>query len=215
MLVSTCGVPEAALAEVGCFCARSASGNISFDTPSKFKSFESKPTISTEAVQAYVLALEAQDGLDVTVHRLYRIFELEFAATLKSDIAATPLNKVYEKIRSLPSVGEQKTLEMIVTKSLVSFTEFTAGDLYALFGVGHRPARDAYKPISAWLNSGSQYPPNECRAHIIYYVRNALVHSKVSEADQFLFGPYEGVRALALLHLARDMQKLIRDLLTV
>ena len=208
--------PEAALAEIGCFCARQSISAVQFQPPSGLRGFTARTATSDEEVQAYISALEAQDGPDVTIHRLYRIFELKFAQSVKDDISNTPLSQVWKKLKDL-KLSELKALETTVASSPMQFQRFSSTDFDNLFGAGHLPPEGGqYGLLRNWLNRRTTlYPVNGCRAHIIYYVRNALVHSKVSDGDTFLMGPYEGVRAVALVNLAQDIHDLVRDIIAV
>ncbi len=216
LVITYADLPEASLAEVGCFCSRESITPLSFDPPSQMSPFIRRPQISTESVQAYVLALEATDGPDVTFHRFYRIFELEFAVSLKAEIAATPVREIYKKLKDL-KITELKALDTTVMNSLVPFTDFSLSDFDSLFGPGHLPpSGGSYQILINWLkNKTPNNPPNECRAQLLYYVRNALVHSKIADGDTFLLGPYEGARAIGLINLVRDMKRLIRDLVAL
>lgn len=117
--------------------------------------------------------------------RLYRIFELEFAATLKSERAAAALPQVYEKLRTLHAVSEMDILRRTIKRSIVPALRFTRDDFKALFGAD-LPNREQYKKLSKWLEAGTPLP-DDCRAQAIYCIRCALVHSKFSETERSLW----------------------------
>jgi hypothetical protein len=106
---------------------------------------------------------------------------------------------------------------MTIAGSLSPFTRFSLQDFDSIFSSGHVPQNSsAYTTLITWVSKRkAHHPPDECRAQLLYYVRNALVHSKLGDRDPFLFGPYEGPRAEALVHLVSDMRDLIRDLIAV
>ncbi|MGA9511866.1 MAG: hypothetical protein WBV55_24825 [Candidatus Sulfotelmatobacter sp.] len=203
--------PHPALAEIGCFLESGAPSLPEFSLPSQARAFRHRITTSKEAVNAYVLGLQSTDGPDIAFLRLYRIFELEFAATLQSEMAKAALSQVYEKLRMLHSVNEIEILRRTIDRSLVPVTRFTCGDFRTLFGA-QPPSREQYKRLAKWVESGTGLP-EDCRAHVIYYIRCALVHRKFSETEQFLFGPFEGNRAVALTHIVSDMREILRDIL--
>jgi hypothetical protein len=203
--------PQPTMAEVGCFLQSTAPVLPEFDLPSKARPFRKRATTSKEALNAYVLGLQSTDGPEVAFLRLYRIFELEFAATLQSEIAGAALSQVYEKLRTLHSVSEIEILRRTIERSAAPIRRFTRDDFKALFG-SELPARDQYKKLAKWLEAGTALP-DDCRAQAIYYTRCALVHSKFSETERFLFGPFEGDRAVALSHIVSDMRDILRDIL--
>ncbi|MGI4816009.1 MAG: hypothetical protein ACRYGG_22120 [Janthinobacterium lividum] len=214
LVVSYGETPKAALAEIGCFCARSILPTLEYEVPSDVRVFTARPGIGDESIAAYVLALEAQDGPDVTIHRLYRIFELEFARSIQKDIASTNINQLWNKLKTL-KLSELKGLETTVAQTTSTFSRFTRTDFDNLFGAAHH-VPDQYVALRAWLRDSTHtIPAGSCRAHIVYYVRNALVHSKASDGDPSLFGPYEGGRAIALIHLAQDIHDLVREIIAV
>lgn len=203
--------PEESMAEIGCFLSCNAPALPEFASPSRVRPFQVRHTTSPEALKAYVLGLQSIDGPDVAFLRLYRIFELEFAATLKDEMSTAALPEVYERLRSLHSVSELEILKRTIERSSVAISRFTCDDFRALFG-SHEPSREQYKKIAKWLDTGAAVP-NDCRGQLIYYIRCALVHSKFSETEKFLFGPFEGSRAEALRHVLSDMRDIIRDIL--
>lgn len=205
--------PLQALAEIGCFLQSAAPTLPDFSLPSKVRRFQARATTSTEAMNAYVLGLQSTDGPDVAFLRLYRIFELEFAATLKAEMSSAPLTQVYEKLRTLHSVSELDILKRTIDRSTVPISRFTCDNFRALFGAD-LPTREHYKKLARWLETGVALP-NDSRALLIYYVRCALVHSKFSETERFLFGPFEADRSAALCHIVADMRDILRDILAV
>jgi hypothetical protein len=214
LIVSTSAPSEPELAEFGCFLAGTPSKLPEFLPASQSRPFLPRPAAVPEALNAYVFAHKASDGPDVVFLRFYRIFELQFAATIQSEITRAPLGKVYETLRTLHSASELDVLRRTFDMSNVAFDRFTRTDFHELFGQPFQPVRDQYRPISNWLTSGNALPMN-CRAPLVYFVRCALVHSKITEAEKFLFGPFESARANALDHLASDMRDVLRDLLAL
>jgi hypothetical protein len=203
--------PQHAMAEIGCFLQSAAPSLPEFRPPSQVRPFRKRATASREALNAYVLGLQSTDGPDVAFLRLYRIFELEFAATLQAGIASAPLSQVYEKLRTLHSASELEILRRTIDRSVVPVSRFTCSDFQALFGP-EPPSRDQYRKLSSWLAVGTTLP-DDCRAPAVYFIRCALVHSKSSETERFLFGPFESARAAALSHIVSDMRDILRDIL--
>src|SRR5439155_15203957 len=99
-MVASTGEPfKPALAEIGCFLQSSSPKCLDYVPPSKSRPFLPRGTVPPEAFNAYVVALQTTDGPDVAFLRFYRIFELEFAATIQNEVQAAPLSRVYEMIR--------------------------------------------------------------------------------------------------------------------
>jgi len=212
---STLQPPEEGLAEIGCFLGPEGVNRLSYELPSQARVFSRRSSVPTEAFAAYIEALKGGDGFDVAFLRFYRIFELHFAAAIQNEIAGAPLRQVYEKIRRMQGASELDILRRTLDNSRVSFSRFTASDFEALFGLGYKPKAEQYRAIVRWLeNNPPTTVPENCRAQIIYYVRCALVHSKLSDTEPFLFGPFEGARASALQNLVDDTRAIIRDLLS-
>lgn len=210
-VVSQGAPPEPALAEIGCFMPSTAPLPPEFLPSSQVRLFHPRPTTSTEALNAYILGLQSVDGPDVAFLRFYRIFELEFAATIRDAMNTAALSQVYATLRTLHGMTELEILKRTLNRSAVVFSQFTCDDFRALFGTDP-PMREQYRKLATWLESGTVLP-TECRALVIYYIRCALVHSKFTETERFLFGPFEGNRSIALAHVVSDMRAVLRDIL--
>ena len=166
-----------------------------------------------DAVLAYLCALRESTTTDVAFQKLYRVLEILFAGSFKDAIATAPLSKVIALIQSLTSKSELDTLKKLIDSSSTVFSRFTREDFDSLFD-RHRPQQQYYSNVTKWLNNtANQFPPNALRAHIIYYVRCALVHSKMNEKEPFLMGPFSPVQEDALKRLVEDTRDVIRDLL--
>lgn len=171
-----------------------------------------KTGIPEEAETAYLAALQDSGTSDVAFLRLYRVLEILFAGTYKDEIANADLSKVIALIQLFQSTSELDTLRKLVDKSTLNFTRFTKTDFEILFA-GHRPQGN-YTKITNWLNdAATTIPPPGIRALIIYYVRCALVHSKMTEKEPFLIGPFSFDQEEALKHLVEDTREIIKSLL--
>lgn len=170
--------------------------------------------LSSVVLSAYTEALRAVDGPDVTFLRLYRIFELHFAETTKAKISSARIDEVYSMLLAIQSQSELDLLRSIIANSNASFVKFKKSDYRNLF-INHTPRRETYRELINWLKDpiSSENLPDKCRASLIYYIRCALVHSKIGDGELFLFGPYDGLRLDALQHLVEDVLDLIRSIL--
>jgi len=178
--------------------------------------FRLAPSATQEARDAFVSALQASDGPDTAFVRLYKAFEIEFARATQQDIANAPIQKVLALLRNIQSTNELDTLRKVFERSTVSFTRFSRSDWDSLFGQGHRPRREGYHAIGKWLDDPSAtttYPPDKCRAPIVYYVRNALVHAKLQEGDAVLLPPFSAQASASLCRLYEDCVDTVRSLL--
>jgi hypothetical protein len=171
-----------------------------------------KTGIPKEAETAYLAALHDSTTADVAFLRLYRVLEILFAGTYKDEIANADLSKIIALIQLLNSTSELDTLKKLVDKSTLNFTHFTKTDFDTLFP-GHRP-KGNYAKIANWLNDEtSTIPMSEIRALIIYFIRCALVHSKMNEKEPFLIGPFSCYQETALNNLVDDTREIIKSLL--
>jgi hypothetical protein len=178
--------------------------------------FRLSSSATQEARDAFVSALQASDGPDTAFIRLYRVFEVEFARTTQQDIAGAPIQKVLALLRNIQSTNELDTLRKVFDRSSVLFTRFSRSDWDSLFGQGHKPRREGYQAIGKWLDSpGATCPPEKCRALIVYYVRNALVHAKLQEGDAVLLPPFSTQASASLCRLYEDCVDVVRSLLFV
>lgn len=163
--------------------------------------------VPEEAEKAYLAALQDSGTADVAFLRLYRVLEILFAGTYKDEISNADLSKVIALIQRFQSMSELDTLKKLVEKSTSDFTRFTKADFGILFD-GHQPQGN-YQKITSWLDDKEPTP----RALIIYYIRCALVHSKMNEKEPFLIGPFANGQEDALRHLVEDTRELIKSLL--
>lgn len=171
-----------------------------------------KAGIPEEAEAAYLAALQDSAIADVAFLRLYRVLEILFAGTYKDEIANADLGRVIALIQLFQSTSELDTLRKLVDKSNTNFSRFTKSDFDILFR-GHRPQGN-YTKIATWLNDTTTTPlPVGIRAHIIYYVRCALVHSKMTEKEPFLIGPFSPDQEEALKRLVEDTRDIVKNLL--
>lgn len=165
-----------------------------------------------EAETAYLAALHDSATADVAFLRLYRVLEILFAGTYKNQIANAPLSKVIALIQLFQSTSELDTLKRLLDTSTLNFTRFKNTDFDALF-LKHRPQGN-YTKITTWLNdAATTIPPPEIRAFIIYYIRCALTHSKMTEKEPFLIGPFSLAQEEALKNLVEDTREIIKSLL--
>lgn len=171
-----------------------------------------KPNIPEEAEKAYIVALQDSTTADIAFLRLYRVLEILFAGTYKDEIVNADLSKVIALIQQCNSTSELNTLRKLVDNSNYKFMFFTKNNFNILFK-NHQPQGN-YAKITNWLNNTTTtIPPHEIRALIIYYIRCALVHSKMNEKEPFLIGPFSYDQEDALKHLVEDTRGIIKDLL--
>lgn len=208
--------PFERLAEIGMFKTRQVLFVPRILHPQNTRSLAARTGIPGEARQGFVNFFQTSDGPDVAILRLYRIFELEFASTIKNAIQTSSLPRVWTLIQSTMSRSEMELLKDTCARSHVGISSFSNVHFANLFGASHRPRRDHYKCIVTWLDSNPNaisHPPQPCTAAIIYYVRCALVHSKIADGEPFLFPPFTQNQVDALSALADDMLLIVKDIL--
>lgn len=174
-----------------------------------------QPTALTEARDAFRAALKVTHEPDLAFIRLYRIFEIEFATTVKAQIANAPLPELIGILRSNQSSTELETLRKVLDRSNTPFTHFSRSDWDILFGSTHTPSRDSYGGLTKWLADPAKpsTPPLPCRAYLIYYVRNALVHAKMQKGDVSLLPPFSSAQQQSLGRLFEDCLAIIKNIL--
>lgn len=169
-----------------------------------------KENIPEEALLAYLCALRESTTVDVAFCKLYRVLEVLFAGLFKNKISDAPLDKVIALIHSLQSSSELKILSDLLVGSSASF-RFSRDDFNSLFGE-YRPQNKNYEKIGKWLDD-NQRVGNAPVALIVYYVRCALVHSKMNEKEPFLMGPFSEAQERALGNLVEDIRDIVKELL--
>jgi hypothetical protein len=203
------------LAECGLSARRQNTFSFTWSSnlPSTLQAMSSE--VPEEAQKAYLAALQESATADVAFLRLYRVLEILFAGTYKEDVAKADLGRVIALIQSFQSISELDTLRKLVERSTSHFSRFTKTDFNILFS-NHRPGGN-YLKISKWLDEttieASENPQPRIYAFIIYYVRCALVHSKMNEREPFLISPFSIDQERALENLVEDTRDIIRDLL--
>lgn len=204
--------PLISLGECGLYVRRQNTFSFTWNNSIPSADRARKLEIPEEAESAYLAALQDSATGDVAILRLYRVLEILFAGIYKNEIANADLAKVIALIQFFQSTSELDTLRRLVDKSTFNFTRFTKTDFDILFS-GHRPQGN-YIKIAKWLDDATITTlPSHTRAHIIYYLRCALIHSKMTEKEPFLIGPFSQKQEEALKHLVEDMRDIIKDLL--
>jgi hypothetical protein len=179
--------------------------------------FRAQATAINEAREAFRSALRVTHEPDLAFIRLYRIFEIEFAIAIRSQIAAAPLSELIGILRSNQNSSELDTLRKVFDRSNVSFAHFSRNDWDTLFGAAHVPGREQYGSLSKWVSDPARpnFPPDPCRAYLVYYVRNALVHAKMQKGDVSLLPPFSSAKQQSLGRLFEDCLAIVRSLLFV
>jgi hypothetical protein len=179
--------------------------------------FRAQTTAINEAREAFRSALRVTHEPDLAFIRLYRIFEIEFAIAIRTQIATAPLPELIGILRSNQNSTELDTLRKVFDRSNVPFAQFSRGDWDTLFGTAHVPRREQYSSLSKWVSDPKKpnFPPNHCRAHLVYYIRNALVHAKMQEGDVSLLPPFSSAKQQSIGRLFEDCLSVVRSLLFV
>ena len=211
-IVSPKLVPEAALARLGLF----RHGPDAF-VPEYLPPATPPPVLRKgtppESVLAYNYALRGCDGPDTTFLRLYRVLETQFAVTFKHQFAgATPYEVLDLIARLRKQFSELIMLRQTIARASLAPTRFTRQDFNQLFPAPP-PLADQYTELKNWLSTSSAQPLGNARADLIYYVRNALVHSKLGTQGPALIGPWTGPTRAALGQAALELQIVVQDLL--
>lgn len=171
-----------------------------------------RPNLPPEIFRIVRYALQSTDGPDVLFLRLYRALEVLIAVSIQQEIAAAPIEKVTSLIRTMSGGAELNHITRIVDPLGSGIAEFSRSDWDALFGATFKPGRDSYSRVIKWLDSGQHPVPDNARAQLVYFVRNALAHAKIQEGDPLLVPPFSPAQSLALERLSADLLMMVREL---
>lgn len=165
--------------------------------------------IELSAVHSHFPGLEP----DVAFIRIYRTFELFWAQEFKDEISQAPIQHILQRVKGLQSSNELAILKKIFERRNFFLSHFNTTNFEDLFGNGHRAVRGDYSPLNKWLEAVPSGPPDpKTSACLVYYIRCALVHAKLSDGDPFLLGPYSAKAADALMNICIDMLNLVQAL---
>jgi hypothetical protein len=171
-----------------------------------------KYNVPEEAENAYISALQESTTPDVAFLKLYRVLEVLFAGHFKEEITNSDLCSVLSKIQRFQSFSELNILIDLLGRQSIYFKQFTNDDFDMLFK-GHKPQGN-YQKITNWINQESNIcPPCNISALVIYYIRCALVHSKMTDKEPFLIGPFSEQQNKALGHLVEDTRDVVRGMI--
>lgn len=200
------------LVEYGLFPYRTNNFSLAWESSPDFKLLIPKTNVPSEAIRAYSGALEIADNPEIAFFLFYRAFEVLFAPFLKEKISTSDVREILHFF-SKDTKNELNLLKLVVGKSGYSFRSFTKGDLENLVD------RDYWKNSYADINSKTtqllphDIVPDDVRAHAIYIVRCAIVHSKLDSESATLLPPYTQPEINALTHLVEDVRGLLKCLL--
>lgn len=192
-------------------------------TPSSFMPiaripFERRPGVPELAEAIYRNALSYGDIPETLYLQLFRVVEVMFAATLRDRVADASIEQVIRTIEELSGQKELERVREVVKRSNYQFT-FSGDDFQSLFGLQNiarasqsNQRRAEYGNLLKWSKAKTSIP-NELVPALLYYVRNALAHAKITENDLVLPPVLEKSRRDPLVTLCRDLRLLIEEII--
>lgn len=180
-----------------------------------------KPDIPIEAINAYKEALRISTTVDLSYINLFKVIEVLYAWGLKHQVNLITLDNIYNALREGSVTSEISMVKYIRQASgVTSLSHFTRADFKKLFPQFDSNRPKNYKVLKRWLdtanfnvvavNSGKDDIKDfDYISEIFYYIRCALVHSKLDATGHSIRAPYSKDMYIALNKMVCELRHVI------
>ncbi|WP_421346691.1 hypothetical protein [Aeromonas veronii] len=179
-------------------------------------------TVLEPALKAYSNVLLTNAAIELDFVNLHRVFEILYAWALKKYIASISEVLIYDRINKngknggSPLLTSERSMTCYIVEhsGVSSLSNFTSQDMLDLFGVATPVDFNAKGSVKSWVVNNANVAMNaEFVGEVLYFVRCALVHSKVRASEMYLMGPFSAVQTTALKKLVRIQRDILERLL--
>jgi len=180
-----------------------------------------KQGVPLEAVNAYKEALRISTTVDLSYINLFKVIEVLYAWGLKEQVNLISLDNIYNALREGSVTSELSMVKYIRQASGVNvLSYFTRNDFKKLFPLFESNKPQNYKAMKKWLDGNGfntvaiNSPKDDIKnfdfiSEIFYYVRCALVHSKLDASAHSIRAPYSKDVYIALNKMVHELRHMI------